>query len=66
LSQIAWGVSEDFEFAVGKSQAVLRHKLLLKQFSVEKAQRIAFILNEAVEKIEAINEALISEVREDE
>lgn len=66
LSQNAGGVSEEIEFAVGKLKAVLRHKLVLKQLSVEKAQRIAFILNEAVEKIEAINEALISEVREDE
>ncbi|MDS0788587.1 PadR family transcriptional regulator [Proteus vulgaris] len=66
LSQNAGGVSEEIESAVGKLKAVLRHKLVLKELSVEKAERIASILNEAVEKIEAINEALISEEREDE
>ncbi len=66
LSQNAGGVSEEIESAVGKLKAVLRHKLVLKELSVEKAGRIASILNEAVEKIEAINEALISEEREDE
>ncbi|MEQ4922001.1 helix-turn-helix transcriptional regulator [Proteus hauseri] len=66
LSQNAGGVSEDIESAVGKLKAVLRHKLVLKELSVEKAERIASILNEAVAKIEAINEALISEEREDE
>ncbi|WP_337240613.1 PadR family transcriptional regulator [Proteus faecis] len=66
LSQNAGGVSEEIESAVGKLKAVLRHKLVLKELSVERAGRIASILNEAVEKIEAINEALISEEREDE
>ncbi|WP_064719986.1 helix-turn-helix transcriptional regulator [Proteus hauseri] len=66
LSQNAGGVSEEIESAVGKLKAVLRHKLVLKELSVEKAERIASILNDAVEKIESINEALISEEREDE
>lgn len=66
LSQNAGGVSEEIESAVGKLKAVLRHKLVLNELSVEKAGRIASILNEAVEQIEAINEALISEENDDE
>lgn len=66
LSQNTGGVSEQIETAVGKLKAVLRHKLVLKELSTDKAERIASILNQAVEQIEAINEALIAEEREDE
>lgn len=43
------GVSEEIESA-GKLKSSLRHKLVLKELSVERAGRIASILNEAVEK----------------
>ncbi|GAA0332299.1 hypothetical protein AYY16_04245 [Morganella psychrotolerans] len=54
-------LSDEIEQALGNLRALLRHKLVTSELDTGKLGKIADILNDAVQKIEAVNDALSKE-----
>ncbi|OBU11249.1 PadR family transcriptional regulator [Morganella psychrotolerans] len=54
-------LSDEIEQALGNLRALLRHKLVTSELDAGKLSKIADILNDAVQKIEAVNDALSKE-----
>ena len=54
-------LSDEIEQALGNLRALLRHKLVTSELDETKLGQIADILNDAVRKIEAVNDALSKE-----
>ena len=53
--------ADEIESAVDKFKNLLRHKIVLQQLADEESIKIVNIINQAVQRIEAMNLALISE-----